>query len=1244
MSDLSIQSMAEDFFDIEDLESEEEQFLSLEDMDEITKNKTLERILSSEKMYEQIKKAGLEIEKPDYVKELGDDVLAEISDYMKDAAINATNNEAYFRIEDIKRNFMKIINDKINAPKALQYVSASEMKGSKISEYAIKSYEEAKKIAEMNKKKVETYLKSQHRNDIVDYLLKTAVTLIPIGDIDPNNAEQQKYTTPEIIELEKIIRDNALDKSDKYVIKDKEIVENAIGTKKPLISEEQINAVYECVYKESRISIVEGVAGAGKSFTMEAVKEAFEKSAYKVMGTALSWNAAGVLRGSAKIDDCRAIEGLIRDMEKAQKEGKEFFEQDTLLIVDEAGLIGLKHMAKLLKLTNASSHKIKIVLTGDTQQLDPVSAGASLSLLTNLLGSQVIKTIRRQALESHRNMVYAFKERRSGHGLNYLLQQEAIKFCKNDESVLNSMVMDFINYKYNNPQNSALLLAYTNKQVVQLNEMIRKVYKKLGFVYGYETDKMYVSDGRNKPWLASFAVGDEVTLRLNDKSIPVYKIPDGDERKEIYEKNLNVSEWEQVSSGVFNRNSGKIIGVTKMTDGSFTLVIEMVGDVSGRILINTKKYQGEANVNPTNKKKAFPVIHNFATTVYASQGQTVDAVFLKDDSKFDFRLAYVGASRHRKEFKVYASVEDLTARIQKKKGKILPNEVLKEAVNTNNYDLDPKKMPVAQRYGVDDYLAEMSACWGKYSIKQTVTGYENEQKAIKKGAKPEHLKSVFTIEDDTVAKNAVINDTCIPDYIAKQDTNLVLIALELGKIKSIDNIADEDSKDFKEFQNWVSKVCKINEIDHKNLNIPKDRELFFDEKFSKVLPKEIDFVAIKEMTEDEVLETEQVKPIDIYTQEKQALEDIDNVQKIDQKRVKELEDKDKKARAINSVFTNPLFEELLRKNDEYNPDPVKSQKAKNIGSFSYADYNNSDRYAFDMSKNGGGLDRGYIEISVKNNRVMPPKREVPIIQSVKKDAYVNDFGELRFNKIEAMTMTKDDQEKYNSLVRLIKGDKGKYWDVGRYKQPRIIANELNKSSPKGRVRSRYDLEGNCVSGAGYPPVFYSYMPDDCHSVLITPDFYNSMATYHFYQTKNLELIEKNKGLCSSEELMEKVAQNFPNIIWGAKDVDWGLVLKNNENYAKKFLILISSMEVQETLKDVKPELYKLKKKEQQQQQEWAKNLQEKLYDQYNVEVGIKGIMPKDFIPVFKLRESERVNFEKEKTIAAENIRNKRMRM
>ena len=174
-------------------------------------------------------------------------------------------------------------------------------------------------------------------------------------------------------------------------------------------------------------------------------------------------------------------------------------------------MVGTRMMAKLLQHTQASSHPVKVVLTGDSLQVNPVDAGNALQAIVEFHGTTRIDTIRRQKHESHRKAVARFSKRHGGQALNTFLQQEAIHWGRDRDAMLNMVVRDFVSYCFAFPENSALVLALANDDVIDINNRIRNIYKKLGFVEAREV-KAEVTDGRRK-WESAFSVGDEVVLR-----------------------------------------------------------------------------------------------------------------------------------------------------------------------------------------------------------------------------------------------------------------------------------------------------------------------------------------------------------------------------------------------------------------------------------------------------------------------------------------------------------------------------------------------------------------------------------------------------------------------------------------------------------------------------------------------------------------------------------------------------------
>lgn len=531
--------------------------------------------------------------------------------------------------------------------------------------------------------------------------------LVEIGDTG-------NVTTPEMVELERNMIAQAGLEDGNHMIHEplvREAIRRKVG-----ISEEQIKAVEAATMSPRRVTVIEGTAGAGKSFTMEAVKEAYSESGYTIMGAALSWNAAQVLSSSIKLDGCLAIEKLVQGLREARASGTDFFRRPTLLIIDEAGMVGTHHMATILEETALSTNKVKVVLTGDSLQVNPVDAGNSLEAIVEFHGTTRIDTIRRQRQDSHRRAVKRFSQRDAGKALYPFVHQEAVHWCRDDDDVFNMVVRDFISYRFaqigKERPKSALVLALRNKDVIELNQRIRGIYKRLGLVEAYEVP-VDVTDGR-EIWSSGFSIGDEVVLRATGKEMIVYDI-DPDAPLD------NEQTWNPIRKGVYNRNAGKIVAIRRSKDplGSYDFVVDLEGDQPGRIIVNSQKYK-----HPS--KHRLPMVHNFATTIYGSQGQTVDKVFMLDSPMIEFRLAYVGMSRHREQVEVYLNETELHNRMDRMLGRVAPLGVKEEKPGPGE---PPKPLDVELgRYRRSEMLQTVAKAWSKPSQNLTAMMFDRRKR------------------------------------------------------------------------------------------------------------------------------------------------------------------------------------------------------------------------------------------------------------------------------------------------------------------------------------------------------------------------------------------------------------------------------------------------------------------------------------------------------------------------------------
>lgn len=165
------------------------------------------------------------------------------------------------------------------------------------------------------------------------------------------------------------------------------------------LSTDQTAAIRDMLSSD-QISCVIGFAGAGKTTCLEAVKEAWEEAGYKVIGLAPTGKAA------RNIESCGIRSMTLHKFLHAQTGGREQISSQTVVIVDEAGMVDSRRFAELLSLMDQTG--AKIVSMGDGNQLQSVEAGPAFRLLTSRVNPAVLETVVRQQTDWQREATRLF--------------------------------------------------------------------------------------------------------------------------------------------------------------------------------------------------------------------------------------------------------------------------------------------------------------------------------------------------------------------------------------------------------------------------------------------------------------------------------------------------------------------------------------------------------------------------------------------------------------------------------------------------------------------------------------------------------------------------------------------------------------------------------------------------------------------------------------------------------------------
>jgi hypothetical protein len=137
------------------------------------------------------------------------------------------------------------------------------------------------------------------------------------------------------------------------------------------------------------VALVVGRAGTGKTFALGIARHAWQLDGYRLLAAAPTGIATISLQGEG-FEEVATCDRLLGDLDK----GQEQLDARTVLVVDEAGMVGSRKLARLLE--HAHQAQAKVVLVGDDRQLAPIDAGGGFRALRLRLGASELVENRRQ--------------------------------------------------------------------------------------------------------------------------------------------------------------------------------------------------------------------------------------------------------------------------------------------------------------------------------------------------------------------------------------------------------------------------------------------------------------------------------------------------------------------------------------------------------------------------------------------------------------------------------------------------------------------------------------------------------------------------------------------------------------------------------------------------------------------------------------------------------------------------------
>jgi len=404
------------------------------------------------------------------------------------------------------------------------------------------------------------------------------------------------FTTQEVrSEEEKLLRfADGIAKRDVSALHPK-FVEKGLEEKN--LSPEQREAYDNCVESGKNFSIIQGRAGVGKSYVLDSIRTAHEASGFRVLGLAPTHKVAMDLKedGFQEAKTCHAF--LF-----AYKNKREALNSNTLVVVDEAGMLGTELSVELFNAIKTSN--AKLVLVGDNRQLSAVQRGGTFGLLATRYGAVELSEVRRQTIDWQKAVSENFSKGDVKNAIQGLQENKAISWNQTKEESLSELLKDWGKESLSHPQGTRLILAQKNIDVDALNHGARDILRSQERLGGLEITCM---TQRGK---ATFARGDRIHFTKTDKT-----------------------------QGIMNGTFGTIEKIDPETKKLSILL-----DNKERKEVDPQSYDG--------------LRHGYAATVYKAQGATLDHVYVLHSNTTTQSTSYVALTRQTSSLSLYVSKEE----------------------------------------------------------------------------------------------------------------------------------------------------------------------------------------------------------------------------------------------------------------------------------------------------------------------------------------------------------------------------------------------------------------------------------------------------------------------------------------------------------------------------------------------------------------------------------------------------------
>jgi conjugative relaxase-like TrwC/TraI family protein len=418
--------------------------------------------------------------------------------------------------------------------------------------------------------------------------------------------EERRWSTPELLGVEERLVAAAVDRtSERSGVASHEAVRQALAAH-PSLGRDQAGMVRDACLGGAGVQVVVGRPGTGKTFTLGAARHAWQLDGYRLLAAAPTGIATVSLEMEG-FEDVATVDRLLLDLDR----GSERLGARSVLVVDEAGMVGSRKLTRLLE--HAQRAEAKVVLVGDDRQLAAIDAGGGFRALRLRLGASELVENRRQLHAWERDAIELVRQGLVDEAVSAYREHGRVVAAESKPAMTLALLTDWwtaYREAEQDPAQDVVVLAARRDEVDRLNTACQQVLACNGRL---GPDRLRVEDRQ-------VAVGDRVVCGKNAIA----------------------------QLGVANGTRGTI---TALDQQARTLTLRLDG-AEGREVTLPRWYLDGREARERNRR----VDLAYATTGHRAQGLTRWRALVRITGRENVNWLNVQLSRAKQDTRLYATV------------------------------------------------------------------------------------------------------------------------------------------------------------------------------------------------------------------------------------------------------------------------------------------------------------------------------------------------------------------------------------------------------------------------------------------------------------------------------------------------------------------------------------------------------------------------------------------------------------